>query len=361
MSAALVVAAAVGLAALAVAAPPAARREEARPRTPRGERTPGPLDVARLVERLATVVGSGVAARAAWVAVAEAMGPGALGDLARAVGAGAAPSRAATGALARSPEVAALGAALSVCERTGAPLGPVLLTLADGMRDVADAALARRSAFAGPLSTARILLALPLAGIGLGLLLGAEPVAFLLRGGGRAVLTAGVLCTLTGWWWMRRLLRSAAGRASHGIDPSLVLDLVAGPLTAGAPLAHALRSVAGALGPDPLAAPLDRAGRALAAGSPARTALAPLPASLAPLRDAALVGERTGADLVGLLRSSARDARRGRAREAEAAAARLAVRLVLPTGIALLPAFVLLGIVPTVASLLGGSFGAARP
>lgn len=321
---------------------------------------PTPLEIARLVERLATIIASGTAPRTAWSAAAEATAPGPLQDLARAVGAGADPARAA-GTLTGSPEIAALSAALEVCERTGAPLGPVLLTLADGLRDVADAALARRSAFAGPLATARILLALPLAGIGLGLLLGADPLGLLMHGDGLWLLASGTACTLGGWWWMHRLLRAARDE-SPGVDPSLVLDLVAGPLAAGSPLAHALATVGQALtsGPalasDPLAAPLERTARALAAGVGVRTALSPLPASLAPLRDAALVSDATGADLVGLLRSGARDARRGRARAAEAAAARLAVRLVLPTGVALLPAFVLLGIIPTVASLLDGSF-----
>lgn len=362
MSLALALAALCG-ALLLIAAPPGPGRIERSPAPSarRRDRDTGPLAVARLVERVATVVGSGTPPRRAWSAIADAADPGPLRDLARAVGAGSPPSRAASGPLARSSQVSALDAALAACERTGAPLGPVLLTLSEGLRDVADAALARRSAFAAPLATARILLALPLAGIALGMLLGADPLAFLLRGSGRWVLGAGTACTLLGWWWMRRLLRSAAGRADRGVDSSLVLDLVAGPLAAGAPLAQALGAVADGLGTDPLAVPLERAGRALLAGVPVSTALAALPAPLAVLRDVALIGERTGADLVGLLRSAARDARRGRAREAEAAAARLAVRLVLPTGAALLPAFVLLGIVPTVASLLGGSFGAVRP
>jgi tight adherence protein B len=42
-------------------------------------------------------------------------------------------------------------------------------------------------------------------------------------------------------------------------------------------------------------------------------------------------------------------------------AAELAVRLVLPTGVALLPAFVALGIVPTVISLLGGTLALTAP
>jgi tight adherence protein B len=62
-----------------------------------------------------------------------------------------------------------------------------------------------------------------------------------------------------------------------------------------------------------------------------------------------------------VLRSAARDARRGRARDAEVRAAELAVRLVLPTGVALLPAFVALGIVPTVISLLGGTLALTAP
>lgn len=342
-----------------VAAPRAvrtgARKREARSRPAR----PGPLDIARLIERLATVVCSGVAPRSAWLAVAATASDGPLQDLARAVGAGAAPRNAARGPLAGSAAITALDAAVTVCETTGAPLGPVLLTLADGLRDVADAELARVSAFAGPLATARILLALPFAGIGLGFLLGADPLGLLL-GGGRALLVAGLACTIAGWWWMHRLLR-AARLDRAGVDASLVLDLVAGPLAAGSSLSHALVQVGAALGGDPLAAPLDSAGRALAHGVKASTALAHVPTGLRPLRDAALVAESTGADLVGLLRSSAQDARRGRARETEAAAARLAVRLVLPTGAALLPAFVLLGIIPTVASLLGGYFGSALP
>jgi len=314
------------------------------------------------VERIATVVGSGVAPRAAWAAVASTTGAGPLRDLARAVGAGADPRRAAPARLARSGEVAALGAALALCERTGAPAGPVLLTLADALRAVADAGLARRSAFAGPLATARILLALPVLGIGLGMLLGADPLGLLLTGGGRLLGVLGVALTAAGWWWMRSLVRSAREEPAAGaVDPSIVLDLVAGPLAAGAPLAAALVAVADALEDDEAASSLEHAGTALGAGAPVAIALAGSGPALEPLREAALVGETTGADLVGLLRSNAADARRGRAREAEAAAARLAVRLVLPTGATLLPAFVLLGIVPTVASLLGGSFSQVLP
>jgi hypothetical protein len=54
-----------------------------------------------------------------------------------------------------------------------------------------------------------------------------------------------------------------------------------------------------------------------------------------------------------LLASAAEDERRRVALAQRLAAARLGVRVVLPTGLCLLPAFVLLSVVPLVAALLG--------
>ena len=158
---------------------------------------------------------------------------------------------------------------------------------------------------------------------------------------------------------MHRLIHAAEGRTDDDVDVSIVLDLIAGPLSAGAPLAGAVAAVGECLPGHSRSASLQRAGHALERGTPATVALAVFDGPWAPLRETAVMGEAVGADLAALLRSAAADSRRRRAREAEAAAARLAVRLVLPTGLALLPAFVALGIVPTVASLLGGSFGEA--
>ncbi|WP_172797086.1 type II secretion system F family protein [Devriesea agamarum] len=123
-------------------------------------------------------------------------------------------------------------------------------------------------------------------------------------------------------------------------------------LRAGAPLAKALRDVSMALGSDPSASVLHQAAEALSLGTSGHTSLSALPLGLHPLRDAAVLSERTGADLADLLTAAAHDDRRSRARRAEARAATLAVRLVLPTGLCILPAFVVLGIVPTVYSLL---------
>ena len=341
----------------------------------------GPLELARLIEQLATVISSGSGIRQAWGALGATLPDGELKDLARAAAAGADPRTAGGPRLRRSEMLASLGAALAVCERTGAPTSGMLQHLAEALRDLHDAAQARRSAFAGPRSTARILLVLPLAGLGLGMLLGGDPLLLLLTSEpGRILGVVGVALTALGWWWMHRLIRRADPPRRHRVDPSVVLELIAGSLESGLPLSRAVAAVGEALSPTdsaPIgsvsagsvsagsappvaaAAALTRLAVALSAGVPAIHATRALPAELEALGHSAVLAEGTGADLARVLRSAARDARRGRTRDAEVLAAQLAVRLVLPTGIALLPAFVALGIIPTVMSLLGGTFALA--
>lgn len=316
----------------------------------------GRLEVARMVEQLATVITSGAGLRQAWSAVARSLPAGELTDLARAAGAGADPRRAATGTLASSEAISSLGAALAVAERTGAPTSGLLQSLAEALRDLHDAAQARRSAFAGPRSTARILLVLPLAGLGLGMLLGGDPLRLLVDSPAGNLLGAlGIALTGLGWWWMQRLIHRADPPTTERVDPSVVLELIAGALESGLPLARSVHSVAQALAAGPDAESLTRAATALEAGLAPELATADLPPEFTALSESAILAESAGADLARVLRSAARDARRGRARDSEVRAAQLAVRLVLPTGVALLPAFVVLGIIPTVISLLGGT------
>jgi tight adherence protein B len=320
-------------------------------------RKPGPLEMAHLVEQLATVLGSGAGLRQAWSALGRALPEGELRDLARSAATGADPRRAAGERLRRTEMVTSLSTALAVCERTGAPTAGMLQHLAGALRDLHDAAQSRRSAFAGPRSTARILLVLPLAGLGLGMLLGGDPLRLLLTSGAGNLLGAtGLALTAIGWWWMRRLIHRADPPHRHQVDPSVQLELIAGALDSGLPLAHAVAAVGDALPAGDEATALQRFSAALAAGVPATLAGRALPPELSALSRSAVLTEDTGADLARVLRSAARDARRSRARDAEVLAAQLAVRLVLPTGLALLPAFVALGIIPTVMSLLGGTF-----
>lgn len=345
-----------------VLCPPSVPRAAAPVRSGRRPQRATAVEVAGMVERLATVLSTGAGMRQAWDAVARSLPAGELADLARAVAAGADPRRVCPPGLQGGAVVVSLGAALMVCERTGAPTVGVLQSLAEALRDLHDAALARRSAFAGPRSTARILLVLPLAGLGLGILLGGDPLRLLVTTpmGNLMALLGGIL-TAVGWWWMRRLVRRADPPVAGEVDPSVVLELVAGALESGLPLARSVTAVSTALEGGPIASHLERLGAGLAAGVPAGVAAAELPEQLAPLGESAVLAETSGADLARVLRSAAQDMRRGAARGAEERAEHLAVRLVLPTGVALLPAFIALGIVPTVMSLLGGTLSITSP
>src|SRR5690625_1959502 len=103
-----------------------------------------------MIEQLATVISTGSSQRGAWRAVAGSLPEGELAELARAVAAGADPRRAGPSRLAGTELISTLAAALTICERTGAPTAGVLQNLADALRDLHDASRARRTAFAGP-------------------------------------------------------------------------------------------------------------------------------------------------------------------------------------------------------------------
>jgi hypothetical protein len=126
-----------------------------------------------------------------------------------------------------------------------------------------------------------------------------------------------------------------AARSSplDGAVPSAVVaDLVAALLWSGLPPGGALEVV-------------HRAADELGLG---------LPAGLEPVREAMALAEATGLAPAGLVRSAAAEQRRREAAAAEVAARRLAVLAVLPMGLLLLPAFVLLTVAPLVLGLLGG-------
>ena len=74
-----------------------------------------------------------------------------------------------------------------------------------------DAEAARQTALAGPRATVRLLTWLPFLGLGLGLLLGVDPVEILMGNPwGVAALVAGLALTAAGRFWSVRLVRAAA-------------------------------------------------------------------------------------------------------------------------------------------------------
>ncbi|MEX5297825.1 type II secretion system F family protein [Kocuria sp. CPCC 205292] len=97
-----------------------------------------------------------------------------------------------------------------VSERTGAPLAALLGGLADALEAELDAEAARGTALAGPRSTVRILTWLPVLGIGLGMLMGVDPLRTLLTTPwGLAALVAGAVLTGLGRVWTRTLIGRA--------------------------------------------------------------------------------------------------------------------------------------------------------
>ena len=101
-----------------------------------------------------------------------------------------------------------LARAWQVGTRTGAPMADLLDQVASALR--ADQSVERTiaSELAGPRATGRVMAVLPLCGIGLGYLLGGDPVAFLLSGPlGWACLIGGAVFAACGVLWIEWLAR----------------------------------------------------------------------------------------------------------------------------------------------------------
>ncbi len=135
-----------------------------------------------------------------------------------------------------------------------------------------------------------------------------------------------------------------------------VLDLLALALDAGASPIAALRITADRL-PGATGAQLRSVAAALEWGLPEEAAWSAAPQRWEPAGRALRLAARAGVPPAGLLRRAAQDARRERLNRVQTTTARLGVRLVLPLGLAFLPAFVLTTVVPVVLALAESLLG----
>lgn len=265
--------------------------------------------------------------------------------------------------LAGVPDIAALARVLGVRHAeavvaatrlaldVGAPLGRVLDQVAGTLVAEAEARAERDAALAGPRTTGRLLMWLPIAGGFLGWALGADPVATATDGGvGTAAVGVGLVLLVAGRVWSDRLVAAARGADRPGVDVQVVLELVAAAMRAGAGVPRALEATGAAVG-GPDGEVLTRAAHALVLGATWDRAWSYAPAVLDPmvraLRGAWLDGAAPGE----ALRAAGEEVRHVRSSAARTAAARLGVRLVLPLGVCYLPAFVLVGLVPVLLAL----------
>lgn len=324
----------------------------------------GPARVARTTRRLAVLLGAGVAPASAWAHLAVeadadagarraaasidpvAVGSGAHtaavidgrtdaevltavadaavrgGDLPQAIAAIAVQE---TGQGARTAW-SGLAAAWQVASVSGAPLGVCLRDLSGSLRELDRIGRDIGTALAGPSATARLVLWLPVVAVVLGMALGFDTVRTLFATiPGLCCLAAGIVFLVVGARWSAALSARAARRDPA---PGLSLDLVAVAMAGGGAASEARALVEEAC--ERFDVPYDDT---TVTGVLALSARAGIPA-----------GE--------LLRSEAEQQRDQARSDGERAAVILATRLMIPLGVCILPAFLLIGVAPLLLSVI---------
>lgn len=226
-------------------------------------------------------------------------------------------------------EARAARAALQVAQRAGAGMAGAIESTAAAARERAALRRTLQTAMAGPVSTARMVVLLPLLGPLLAFALGMNPIEALTSGPlGPAAVLIGALLMIAAWLWSRRII--TAGSITDGAA-GLELELLGIALGGGMSL---------------------EAARALVADALSAAELEPAPEAV--VDEITTLAQRAGVPVRGLLESEARARRHAAGQEAERRAAKAAVALTIPLGVCVLPAFVLLGVVPFVLTTLQG-------
>lgn len=190
-------------------------------------------------------------------------------------------------------------------------------------------------AFAGPQSTAKLVMWLPVLALVLSQLVGMNPLGAIVGSPlGALSVSVGAGLMVAGRWWTKRLLARALPNPddSVAIDRGAYLDCVLIGLQAGLPLSQARQS----------------ADLEFESGFQAK----PLTENFEALDAASELSRTTGAALTQILLSNADAFREKQRFEIASRISKLGVQLMIPLGLAVLPAFVLLAIVPIAVSLL---------
>jgi tight adherence protein B len=288
---------------------------------------------ATAVDRLAVLLDAGVAPASAWRHVASG-GSAVAADVVDGDPVGHELAVRIADAAARAPDAEqaawrVVAAAWRVATEAGAPLAPTLRELAATLRALAQTARDVQVALAGPVATSRVVLGLPLVGLGLAALLGVDAIGVLFTTPpGWACLVIGGALIAVAVRWIGRMTRRAAV-----LDPTpgLELELLAVAVRGGAGADRATALVEAALGAAGLPAPSEIGGEVLA------------------------FSRAAGVPASALLRAEAEERRRAERAAAATRAARLETRLLAPLGLCVLPAFVLLGVAPVLLALLSST------
>lgn len=180
----------------------------------------------------------------------------------------------------------------------------------------------------------------------------AAGAAFIVLGGWLGVVAAVAIWLLAPTLWERITRRGDDARVVvKYVAP--IADMLSAAVSAGVHVDVAVRTIADAID-EPAARAMRRVAHARSLGASAEEAWAGCPAPLEPIAQAIVRTERSGAGLVDVLHGVADDARRAHRTQVEIAARTAGVRAVAPLAACFLPAFLLVGVVPVVVSLVEG-------
>jgi tight adherence protein B len=211
--------------------------------------------------------------------------------------------------------------------------GPVTLTL-ERLADVFDRQQKNLSeiqlAFAGPQATAKLVSWLPLAALALAQLVGMNPLAAVTGStAGLVSVLLGLGLLAVGQRWSKRLLEQANSKA---LDPGAFIDAVLVGLQGGLPLRKSETAAK------------EHFKIVFQQEVPEK--------DLALIKSVAELARDSGAALTKILAAEADRLREEERYQISEQIARLGIRLMIPLGVAVLPAFILIAIVPIALSLL---------
>ena len=223
-----------------------------------------------------------------------------------------------------------LGAAWEIARVSGAPMGPALESLSRGLRDQERTSRLIDAELAAPQATMRLVGLLPLVAVLGGALGGVNSLSFLfLTTPGRGALIVGVGFLGLAWWWMRVMVRRVMKERT---PPSPQSDLFLIALGGGVPPRTALQTVDGVMRKWDLEIPPEN-----------------------DLQNLVTLSTRAGVPLSSLVRAQLEHARDVESTSATREVGSLSVRLVLPLGLLVLPAFLLMAVVPLAWGLSSGN------
>ncbi|RFA15180.1 hypothetical protein B7R21_03875 [Subtercola boreus] len=311
--------------------------------------------MAAVVQRLAVLLEAGVAPPSAWGYLVADAGSShsrpapdrakrgerhamVVETIARAVARGV-PADSAIAAAARATDSRtaqawlAVAAVWQVAAVSGAPIAPCLREVASALREIGDNQRSIEVALAAPVATARLMGVLPLVALGLGALLGFDSLRILTTTvPGQVCLVAGVGLLAISRAWNAQLVRVASARP---VVTGLAAELTAVAMSGGVSVDHAQQNAGESL----------QAHRLLE------------PGGMTAVGQVIELSRRAGVPAAELLRSEARHQRREALARSQKVSARLSVRLMIPLGLCVLPAFMLLGVAPLLLAVVTSTFG----